>query len=168
MYLLPSYSQTRNQYCHSLQVLYNFFFFWICCMAMWNLSFLTRDQTCTPCIRRWTLNHWSTREGPYRTALTVRNSGVRAKMICMVNLLESQAALSLRESRKSKRQLSSGPPTKTGYPLGSTKGFHGRRGVRASNNLPTPTSVSLLAQRLQTTSIHHHLGLPKVLGNGLY
>lgn len=93
---------------------------------------------------------------------------MRAKAICMVNPLESQAALSLRESRESRRQLSSGPPTKTGYTLGSTRGFHRRRAGRASNNLPTATSVSLLAQRLQTTSIRHHLGLPKVLGNGLY
>ena len=141
-------------------------FFWT--RGMWDMNSLTRDQTCTPCIRRWTLNHWSTREGPYGTALTIRNSEVRANMICMVNLLESQAALSLKESRESKRQLSSGPPTKTGYTLGSTRGFHGRRVGRASNNLPTPISVSLLAQRLQTTSIRHHLGLPKVLGNGLY
>ena len=141
-------------------------FFWT--RGMWDMNSLTRDQTCTPCIRRWTLNHWSTREGPYGTALTIRNSEVRANMICMVNLLESQAPLSLKESRESKRQLSSGPPTKTGYTLGSTRGFHGRKVGRASNNLPTPISVSLLAQRLQTTSICHHLGLPKVLGNGLY
>ena len=32
--------------------------------AMWELSSLTRDRTCIPCIGRQTLNHWTTREGP--------------------------------------------------------------------------------------------------------
>ena len=32
--------------------------------GMWDLSSLTRDQTCTPCIGRWSLNHWTTREVP--------------------------------------------------------------------------------------------------------
>ena len=31
---------------------------------MWNLSSLTRDQTQDPCIGRWILNHWTTREIP--------------------------------------------------------------------------------------------------------
>ena len=31
---------------------------------MWDLSFLTRDQTCVPCIARWILNHWTIREVP--------------------------------------------------------------------------------------------------------
>ena len=30
--------------------------------SMWDLSFLTRDQIHTPCIGRWRLNHWTTRE----------------------------------------------------------------------------------------------------------
>ena len=29
---------------------------------MWDLSFLTRDWTCTPCIGKWNLNHWTSRE----------------------------------------------------------------------------------------------------------
>ena len=29
---------------------------------MWDLSSLTRDQTCVPSIARWTLNRWTTRE----------------------------------------------------------------------------------------------------------
>ena len=29
---------------------------------MWDLSSLTRDQTRSPCIARWILNHWNTRE----------------------------------------------------------------------------------------------------------
>jgi len=31
---------------------------------MWDLSFLTRDRTHTPCIPRQILNHWTTRELP--------------------------------------------------------------------------------------------------------
>ena len=31
---------------------------------MCNLSFLTRDQTHTPCIGRWNINHWLAREVP--------------------------------------------------------------------------------------------------------
>lgn len=32
--------------------------------GMWDLSFLTRDRTCTPCIGRQNLNHWTVREVP--------------------------------------------------------------------------------------------------------
>ena len=32
--------------------------------ACGNLSSPTRDQTCTPCIRKWNLNHWTIREVP--------------------------------------------------------------------------------------------------------
>ena len=31
---------------------------------MWDLSSLTRNWTCIPCIRRQVLNHWTTREVP--------------------------------------------------------------------------------------------------------
>ena len=31
---------------------------------MWDLSSLTRDPTHVPCISRWVLNHWTTREVP--------------------------------------------------------------------------------------------------------
>ena len=33
----------------------------------WDLSSLTRDQTCTPCIGRQRLNHWTTRKSPSST-----------------------------------------------------------------------------------------------------
>ena len=36
--------------------------FWPC--GMWDLSSLTRDLTCTPCIGRRSLNHWTVREVP--------------------------------------------------------------------------------------------------------
>ena len=32
--------------------------------GMWDLSPPTRDWTWTPCLGRWTLNHWTTREVP--------------------------------------------------------------------------------------------------------
>ena len=44
------------QYCFCFM----FWVFWL--QGMWDLSSLIRDQTCTPCIERWSLNHWTTRE----------------------------------------------------------------------------------------------------------
>ena len=35
-------------------------------LSMRVLSSLTRDWTCTPCMGRWSLNHWATREAPPR------------------------------------------------------------------------------------------------------
>ena len=35
--------------------------------SMWDLSSQTRDETCLPCIGRWILNHWTTREVPALT-----------------------------------------------------------------------------------------------------
>ena len=36
--------------------------------ALWHVeSSRTRDQTCVPCICRWILNHWTTREVPMHT-----------------------------------------------------------------------------------------------------
>ena len=32
--------------------------------GVWDLSSLTKDQTGVPCIARWSLNHWTTREVP--------------------------------------------------------------------------------------------------------
>ena len=32
--------------------------------GLWDLSSLTRDRTSTPCIRKWNLNHWTTRQVP--------------------------------------------------------------------------------------------------------
>ena len=33
-------------------------------LGMWELSSPTRDGTHVPCIDRWILNHWTTREAP--------------------------------------------------------------------------------------------------------
>ena len=35
--------------------------------GMWDLSSLTRDRTCTLCIGRWSLIHWTIREAPQET-----------------------------------------------------------------------------------------------------
>ena len=37
-------------------------FFWP--QGMWDPSFPTRDQTPSPCIGKWSLNHWTTKEIP--------------------------------------------------------------------------------------------------------
>ena len=34
-------------------------------LSMWDLSSLTKDQTCIPCIERQILNHWVTRQIPH-------------------------------------------------------------------------------------------------------
>ena len=51
--------------------------YWICCnifsvsvfgfwlWGMWKPSFLTRNQTCIPCIERQSLNHWIARKVPH-------------------------------------------------------------------------------------------------------
>ena len=45
-----------------ISFLFSFFFgLW----GMWDLSSLTRNRTHTPCIGRWNLNHWTTRELPH-------------------------------------------------------------------------------------------------------
>ena len=42
-----------------------FFMFWFLWpRGMWDLSFPTRDRTCTPCIGRRSLSHWTAREVP--------------------------------------------------------------------------------------------------------
>ena len=35
--------------------------------GVWDLSSPTRDGTCTPCVGRWSLNHWTAREVPILT-----------------------------------------------------------------------------------------------------
>ena len=45
-----------------------FLFFWL--RGMFDLSSFTRDRSCTPCIGRQSLNHWTAREVPMVTFLT--------------------------------------------------------------------------------------------------
>ena len=44
----------------AILLLFYGFIFWL--QGMWDLSCLTRDQTCTPFIRNQSLNHWITRK----------------------------------------------------------------------------------------------------------
>ena len=46
----------------TLSFLFYFLVFWL--QGTWDLSSLTRDWTRTPCIGRWSLNHWFAREVP--------------------------------------------------------------------------------------------------------
>ena len=46
-------------------------FFWP--WGMWDLSFLIRDWICTPCMGRWSLHHWTTREVPSLLSLWEHN-----------------------------------------------------------------------------------------------
>ena len=39
--------------------------------SMWDLSFPTRDRTCIPCITRWVLNPWTSREVPHSLFLNI-------------------------------------------------------------------------------------------------
>ena len=52
------------QYCFHFTFLF-FFLFFFGLWGMWDLSSLTRNRTHTPCIGRWNLNHWTTRELPH-------------------------------------------------------------------------------------------------------
>ena len=49
------------------------FMFWCFGWGMQDLSSLTGDQACTPCIGKWSLNHWTTREAPKREILKWTN-----------------------------------------------------------------------------------------------
>ena len=46
----------------TILLLFYALFFWL--WGMWDLSSLTRDQTHTLCVGRWSLNHWTDREVP--------------------------------------------------------------------------------------------------------
>ena len=56
--------------------------------SMWDLSSPTRDQTCVPCITRWILNNWTTREGHFKLSmlsvmLPVKESESLATQSCL-------------------------------------------------------------------------------------
>ena len=64
--------------------------------SMWDLSSLTRDQICVPCIRRRSLNHWTTREipkppfsyGPPKQANTLLNlQSRRLQAHCLLKIV---------------------------------------------------------------------------------
>ena len=55
-------------------IVYLFVYFWLCRVLVaahviflyiiWDLSSLTRDPTCDPCVERWIVSHQTTREVP--------------------------------------------------------------------------------------------------------
>ena len=49
--------------CYNIASVLCFGVFWP--KGIWDLSSPTRDWTCTPCLGRWSFNHWTTREVPY-------------------------------------------------------------------------------------------------------
>ena len=53
------------------------------CFSVWGLSSSTRDWTYVPCIARWILNHWTTKEGPQRKFLM--HLGVSCS--CLISML---------------------------------------------------------------------------------
>ena len=53
------------------------------CSSVWGLSSSTRDWTYVPCIARWILNHWTTKEGPQRKFLM--HLGVSCS--CLISML---------------------------------------------------------------------------------
>ena len=53
--------------CQKFKKKNNFFWLYSVC-SMWDLSSLTRDRTCTPCIEAWS-HHWTTRGAPSITFL---------------------------------------------------------------------------------------------------
>ena len=46
----------------TIMLLFSFYFLFFWPQSIWDLSSLTRDSTCTPCIRRQSLNPWTPRE----------------------------------------------------------------------------------------------------------
>ena len=81
---------------------YNVFFLSLAAPCdMWDLSFLIRDRTCTPCIGRWSRNHWTTREVPVMSFLTLHvihwvdiaqfNHFLAIQVACRVSLLSKKA-----------------------------------------------------------------------------
>ena len=48
----------------------------ICCSvpySLWDLSSLTRDGNCTPCIGKWSPNHWTARKVPCQCSFNIYN-----------------------------------------------------------------------------------------------
>ena len=61
---------------------------------MWDLSFLTRDQTCIPCIARWIPNHSTTREVP-RSLSCGRKDKTELNQLEPMQLLVPRSCLTL-------------------------------------------------------------------------
>ena len=73
------------------------FLFWP--QSKWNLSFLTRDQTCTSCVGRWSVNPWTT------SSVQFSRSGVSDSLRPPWTAAR-QASLSITNSQSSPRLMS--------------------------------------------------------------
>ena len=61
--------------------------------GMWDLSFPTMDRTHTPCIRKWSLNHWTTRKVPssrFEALLSLDSQTVLSEGVMTIPILEKQ------------------------------------------------------------------------------
>ena len=52
----------------------------------WALSCLTRDQTCTPCPGRQSLNHWTAREVPQRPSFNKQRMCIGSRLFFKVSM----------------------------------------------------------------------------------
>ena len=53
----------KNLFWICYNIAFGFFFFFLICFGFLSpISSLSRDRTCTPCIGRWSLNYWTSRE----------------------------------------------------------------------------------------------------------
>ena len=50
--------------------------------CVWDLSSPTRYQTHVPCIERWILNHWTTREVLFTVLLTMGSAAAKCAYYC--------------------------------------------------------------------------------------
>ena len=73
------------------------FLFWP--QSKWNLSFLTRDQTCTSCVGRWSVNPWTT------SSVQFSRSGVSDSLRPPWSAAR-QASLSITNSQSSPKLMS--------------------------------------------------------------
>ena len=106
--------------------------------GMYNLSSLTRDWTHKPCSRRWSLNHWITREVPvclangfflsWITAFLSRNQVLCGERLCLTSRF-----LLLTEKLRDSFSSSNCSPYCLFYPLGEyvvmTTHFHLKRKI---------------------------------------
>ena len=70
--------------------------------GMWDLSSPTRDWTHTPCIGRWSLNHWTVREVPN---LLFKTQFIASRYRELVTWTGKNLCLCLRKSTKTKMIL---------------------------------------------------------------
>ena len=70
-----------------ITILLRFFYglvFWP--RSIWDLSSSTRDQTCTPCIGRWSINHWPIKEAPPLVLLSYVSESLSVPL-CSLSLI---------------------------------------------------------------------------------